>query len=34
MMKNSKLYLVEFKKNIPIKVKNYLNNYIIKNNIC
>lgn len=32
-MKNLELYLVKFKKDKSIKIKNYLNNYVVNKNI-
>lgn len=33
IIKNLELYLIEFKKDKSIKTKNYLNNYIVKEDI-
>lgn len=34
MIKNLELYLIEFEKNRLRKNKNYINIYLVKNNIC
>lgn len=34
MIKNLELYLIGFEKNRLRKNKNYINNYLFKNNIC